>query len=70
MTVETTRQSSDEEPLEAHAIAKMICVASGKTVGIQYLWDTGQTAILWHDLPRNNVYRITLTSISSSANRG
>jgi sugar lactone lactonase YvrE len=69
MGVKNARQSSDEEPREAHAIAKMICVATGKTVGIEYLWDTGQSAILWHDLPRNNVHRLALAPRSSSAKR-
>lgn len=70
MSAENARQSSDEEPREAHAIAKMICVATGKTVGVEYLWDTGQTAVLWHDLPRSNVHRLALAPRPSSADRG
>jgi hypothetical protein len=70
MSAENARQSSDEEPREAHAIAKMICVATGQTVGIEYLWDTGQTAVLWHDLPQNNVHRLALAPRSPTADRG
>lgn len=70
MSAENARQSSDEEPREAHAIAKMICVATGKTVGVEYLWDTGQTAILWYDLPRNNVKRLALAAPPWYAARG
>lgn len=69
MSAENARQLSDEEPREAHAIAKMICVATGKTVGVEYLWDTGQTAVLWHDLPRNNVHRLALAPRPSSPDR-
>ena len=35
--------------LEAEAVNKLICPDTGKLVGIEYLWNTGDTAILWFD---------------------
>lgn len=70
MGAKITRLSSDQEPREARAIAKMICLATGKTIGVEYLWDTGQTAVLWLDLPQNNVHRLALAPRPFSADDG
>lgn len=43
--------------LEAEAVNKLICPDTGKPVGIEYLWNTGETAILWFDEKYQNVRR-------------
>ena len=37
----------DHIPLEAEAIGRLVCKATGRTVGVEYLWETGQTSTLW-----------------------
>ena len=39
----------DHIPLEAEAIGRLVCKATGRTVGVEYLWETGQTSTLWFD---------------------
>lgn len=37
----------DDKPLEAKAINRMVCASTRRTVGIEYLWNNGETSILW-----------------------
>jgi hypothetical protein len=39
----------DDKPLEAKAISRIICALTGRTVGVEYLWETGETSTLWID---------------------
>lgn len=44
----------DNVPLEAKAVGRLVCTATGRTVGVEYLWETGQTSTLWVDAPCEN----------------
>ena len=37
----------DHISLEAEAVGRLVCKTTGKTVGVEYLWETGQTSTLW-----------------------
>lgn len=37
----------DNDPLEAEAVGWLVCRTTGRTVGVEYLWQTGQTSTLW-----------------------
>lgn len=39
----------DHISLEAEAVTRLVCKTTGKTVGVEYLWETGQTSTLWVD---------------------
>ena len=47
----------DDMPLEAKAISRMICALTGRTVGVEYLWDTGETSTLWIIETSNSIER-------------
>ena len=48
------------EFMEAIPIYKLICPSSGATIGYEYRWNTGETAILWHGSAQENFIRITI----------
>ena len=48
------------EPLEAVPINRLISASSGMAVGIEYLWDTGETSILWRDKVCDDVLRVPI----------
>jgi hypothetical protein len=47
----------DDKPLEAKAISRIICALTGRTVGVEYLWETGETSTLWIDETSNSIER-------------
>lgn len=47
----------DDMPFEAKAINRIICALTGRTVGVEYLWDTGETSTLWIDETSNSIER-------------
>jgi hypothetical protein len=47
----------DDASLEAKAISRMVCTMTGRTVGIEYLWETGETSTLWIDENCNRAKR-------------
>ena len=54
---EKSMRPFDDMPLEAKAISRMICVLTGRTVGVEYLWDNGETSTLWIDETSNSIER-------------
>lgn len=52
--------SSIDHPLEANAINRLVCPTSRKTVGIEYLWNTGITSILWKNSPVEEFERVSI----------
>jgi len=41
--------SSKQNLLEATAIYRLICNTTGRTVGIEYRWESGEIGILWRE---------------------
>lgn len=54
---EKSMRQLDDMPLEAKAINRIICALTGRTVGVEYLWDTGETSTLWIDETSNSIER-------------
>lgn len=52
--------TTNPEPLEAVPINRLINPSSGTAVGIEYLWDTGETSILWRDKVCEDVLRVPI----------
>ena len=50
----------DQTPLEAEAVGRLVCKATGRTVGYEYLWESGQTSTLWFDRTCRNTEQLPI----------
>lgn len=59
-------RSFDNTSLEAEAVCRLVCRLTGRTVGIEYLWDTGDTSTLWFYRAGTDIERHPLTTKRSN----
>lgn len=51
---------SSIELLEATPVFKLVSPISGRTVGYEYMWNTGRTATRWIEKPHEMVVRVPI----------
>ena len=59
-------RSFDDTSLEAEAVCRLVCRLTGRTVGVEYLWDTGDTSTLWFDRPGTDIERHPFITMRSN----
>lgn len=59
-------QLFDHISLEGKAICRLVCQKTGKTIGIEYLWGTGETSTLWTDGSCHSFKRAPINPIELS----
>lgn len=55
--------SSKQNLLEATAMYRLICNTTGRTVGIEYLWESGEIGILWREEVDLEAKRVPIDSL-------
>ena len=47
-------------PLEAQAKARLLCPKTNLVVGLEYLWNTGESSVLWRTEPIDEFIRVPI----------